>query len=259
MDRTPKAPRGPASPSPSSPPAASGPPAPVDLGKARQARRRETLLDELAAAVAKVDPDRAAAYLDALADEERPRVPARAPCTLLGIDPGLSALGLARLALTPDGERVEALAVIRTDKSSKKREILAAEDNVRRVGELADALAPWFAHPGTVAVCAEAQSWPRNAAACAKVGMAWGVIVALARRHGLPVIQAAPQDVKRATAWRRDASKEAVRAAMEARYPDRPPWPLPAGVIEHAADALAVAVTCLEHPTVKLARRMLAA
>ncbi len=174
---------------------------------------------------------------------------------LLGIDPGFSAIGLARLELRPDGsEVVDDLAVIVTEPSAKRRKVLATEDNVRRLQEIGAALAPWIASD-VVAICAESQSWPRNAGSSAKVGMSWGTIAELARVARVPILQASPQQVKRALTGRKDASKDEVRAALEARYQVRPEWPRQKGLVEHAADALACAVVCTGAPEVLAARR----
>ncbi len=87
--------------------------------------------------------------------------------------------------------------------------------------------------------------------------MAFGVIAAVAQRHGLPVVQASPQQVKKALCGRRDASKMDVKGALERRYSGLP-WPPQQTLVEHAADALAAAVACLEHQVVRMARRMAA-
>jgi len=176
--------------------------------------------------------------------------------TIIGVDPGFACLGLARVALLPGGgERVECLEVIRTEASARKREIRATDDNLRRAGELAAALDGWIG-PDVVAICSESQSWPRNAATTAKVGMCWGVIAAVAHRHGLPVLQASPQEIKRAVAGRKTASKGEIMVALECRYDDLPPWPAQKGLVEHAADALAAVVACLDHPMFLMTRRM---
>lgn len=173
---------------------------------------------------------------------------------LLGLDPGFAALGVARLDLVGDGEHVEALAVIRTTPSTRKAAVLATEDNVRRILELAAALEQWVTSD-TLALCVEAQSWPRSASASAKVGMGWGVIGALAERHGLPVLQASPAESKRAVAGSPTASKADVQAALVARY-GALPLPKARTHQEHACDALAAAVAVLSHPVVLVARRL---
>ena len=172
---------------------------------------------------------------------------------LLGLDLGQAALGFA-FELHAAGETVQALEVVRTERSDRKRAVRESDDAVRRLVEIAAALERRI-NPGVVALAVEAQSC--NASSSAKVGMAWGAIAAaVAQRHGLPVLQASPQEVKRALTGRKDASKADVQCALEIRYPDLPDWPPQRDRVEHAADALAAVVACRDHAVIKLARRM---
>jgi len=174
---------------------------------------------------------------------------------VLGLDPGFAALGLAAVDLTPGAERVHRAWVVRTEKAARKVEVRASDDNVRRAREIAAELERAAVEWDPVALVAEAQSWPRNAGASAKVGIAWGLVAALAERHGLPLVQASPQDVKRATCGAKTASKAEVIAAIEARFPDVV-WPRQATLVEHAADAVAVVLACLDSPVLAMARRL---
>ena len=174
--------------------------------------------------------------------------------TLLGIDPGFAALGLARVELVRDGERVAEFGVVRTSKSDRKRAVLASDDNVRRIVELAQAVERWIT-PDTIALCCESQSWPRSSALCGKLGMAWGVIGTLAARHDLPVLQASPKEIKQAVVGKATASKAEVQGALTARYG---PLELPAQrtLHEHCCDALGAVVACLDAAPVLMARRL---
>jgi crossover junction endodeoxyribonuclease RuvC len=174
--------------------------------------------------------------------------------TILGIDPGLSKMGLALVRVNQEGERVLALDVLRTEKSHKKRHVLASEDNVRRIQELAAALAPWF-DGDVVAVCAESQSWPRSLGSATKTAMAWGIIGTILQRRRLPSLQASPQQVKAAVTGRKTASKEQVQAALEKRYGPLD-WPSRKADREHCADALAAIVACLDSEVIRMARRI---
>lgn len=82
--------------------------------------------------------------------------------------------------------------VARTEKANCKLDVRASDDNARRARELARALHLAVAEHGPLANAAEAQFWPRNAGATAKVGMARGVLAAVAEQHGLPLVQASP-------------------------------------------------------------------
>lgn len=174
---------------------------------------------------------------------------------VLGVDPGFASLGLAAVELLPVGDRVLRCWVVRTEQSSKKRTVRASEDNVRRAQELALALEQAVEAFRPCAIAAETMSWPRNAGAAAKVALGWGVLCAVAHRHCLPLLQASPQDVKRAVCGSKTASKDEVIAAVELRWPDvcLPPQKT---LQEHAADACAVVVACLDAPALQMARRL---
>jgi crossover junction endodeoxyribonuclease RuvC len=174
---------------------------------------------------------------------------------LIGIDPGFSSLGLAEVTLLPNEEIVRRVAVVRTAKSEKKRGVRVSDDNIRRISELAEAVVPWLSS-GVIAICAESQSWPRNSSSSGKVGMAWGVVGALAQQRGIPILQATPMEIKRAMTGSGTATKRAVQAALEARYGEID-WPKQRTLQEHASDALAAIVACLDHQTIQMARRMM--
>lgn len=166
---------------------------------------------------------------------------------VLGIDPAaLATLSLAPVNVTPGAGRVVRSWVVRTEKRSRKLAVRASGDNVRRARHLAQEL--------EVALACEAQSWPRNAGASAKVALASGVVCGLAELHGLPLVQASPQDVKRAVCGVKTASKDDVIGAIERRFPDVE-WPKPNSVIEHTADAVASVVACLDAEARRLAER----
>lgn len=175
--------------------------------------------------------------------------------TVLGIDPGFSALGLAAVDLLPDGEALLAAWVVTTEKSSQKREVRASDDNLVRAQQLGVALEGAIRKYRPVALACEAMSYTRMASVAHKVGMAWGTIAALASMHGLPVVQASPQEVKKALCDAKTASKEEVILAIETRFPSIE-WPSQKGLREHAADAVAAVVACLESAVLQMARQM---
>jgi crossover junction endodeoxyribonuclease RuvC len=186
---------------------------------------------------------------------------------IMGIDPGFAACGWALVRLRPTAEEVLGLGVIETEKSDKKRQVRASDDNLRRARELTSELQVVLEQRGgerVAVLAAEAQSWPRNAGAVAKVGIAWGVVAALATIHSVSVVQASPQEVKKAICGRKDASKEAIAEAMLS-------WAAPRGAAdairamraevagakhEHAWDALAAVVTCLDSELVRMGRAL---
>jgi crossover junction endodeoxyribonuclease RuvC len=174
---------------------------------------------------------------------------------VLGVDPGFAAFGLAAVELVEAGLRPVAAWVERTEPSARKRAVRASEDNVRRAQELAAALERAVARFAPVAVAAETMSWPRDAGAATKVALAWGVLVAAAHRHGLPLVQASPQEVKRALVGRKSAGKAEIVAEIERRWPELE-LPAQATLQEHAADAVAVVVACQTSEVLQMARRL---
>jgi Holliday junction resolvasome RuvABC endonuclease subunit len=91
-------------------------------------------------------------------------------------------------------------------------------------------------------------SFPRNASAAAKMAMSWGILVSLADRNGAAILQASPKEIKKKLCNSGSASKEDVEAAASVLYPNAPDLltGLPAGVRNHAYDALAAVYTCLD-------------
>jgi crossover junction endodeoxyribonuclease RuvC len=174
---------------------------------------------------------------------------------VLGIDPGFASLGMAAVDVTADSERIVELAVVRTEKSHRKLEVRASDDNVRRAVQLTKGLCRFVDKHNPVAIAVEAQSWPRNAGSSAKVGIAWGVVAATASWYGLAVVQTSPQALKKAVCGPKTATKEDVIAAIEERFPDIE-WPKPKGVVEHAADAIGAVLACLDSSVLQMARKL---
>lgn len=174
---------------------------------------------------------------------------------ILGLDPGFATLGIARVRLGPSGEPLEVGAsAFTTEPSAKKLEVRAASDNVRRMREIYRKLDLEVAAWVPEVICCEAQSWPRNAGAATKIGMAWGVIVAVAEQYDIPIVQATPQDVKVAVAGKKTASKDDVIGAVERLCPDLR-WPDRKALWEHAADAISVVLACRSSETVRAVLR----
>lgn len=186
---------------------------------------------------------------------------------IIAIDPGLGSFGAALIDLPGDGfdraarPGVIAVAYNETKKAAKKQNLLAADDTAERARELWQFLRIFWhdAYPSAMpptrprALLAEAQSWPRNAGASAKVGVAWGVIVAFAAERDLPILQLSPQKVKKHLCNSISASKEEVEAAVRGRtlwaaearaYMEG----LKGGAHEHVHDAIAVGLCAYQHP-----------
>jgi Holliday junction resolvasome RuvABC endonuclease subunit len=198
---------------------------------------------------------------------------------VLGIDPGFASLGYAVLELGVGGaeDRVVTIGVLRTKATDKKHRVLVADDNVRRGRELARPLGTLvrkgdtdYAHKPPMGglfedvsticlVCAEKMSFPRSSSAAAKVAMTWGLMIANLERYHLPLLVATPQDVKRRVTGKADASKKEVEAAMIKRFGRgllRMVKGIPETQREHAFDALASAVACLDSEEGRMVRTL---
>jgi Holliday junction resolvasome RuvABC endonuclease subunit len=209
---------------------------------------------------------------------------------VLGIDPGFASLGFAVVELgestsAPYGaglithaDMVVQIGVLRTKKSAKKQRVLSADDNIRRGRELAlpirglfdcgsmmpvkggQGISALFAANDKIRlVCAEKMSFPRSSSAAAKVAMAWGMIISNLELRGLPLVQATPQEVKARTVGKATASKEEVQAAMIRRFGKgllRMLKTVPPSEHEHAFDALASVVACLDSEEGRMVRQL---
>lgn len=175
---------------------------------------------------------------------------------VLGLDPGFKNLGYVVMGLGmgmgKDGptQRIIRAGVFVTDKSTKKLNVLATEDNLRRAREIGRELSNLIQECTIQLICAESMSFPRNASAAAKVAMTWGAIATLSHVHELAIIQASPQQIKKAVCGKKDASKEEIEDAVLAKFPEMEllleHGLVPASNRNHAYDALAAILTGME-------------
>lgn len=180
---------------------------------------------------------------------------------ILGVDPGFASFGYSTVRLLPSIEEVMLTDVIRTQKSPKKLNVKAADDNFRRSQAIAAVLHEVVKRWQPVAIAAESMSFPRNASAAAKVAMAWGILSDLCYIYQLPMVQATPQDIKKALCGNKSATKEDVQKALEVRYGDqflRFTQTVPAGQWEHGFDSVGAVVSCLDSDVIRMARGMVA-
>ena len=180
---------------------------------------------------------------------------------LLGLDPGLATMGWTVIEFTPTGDKFVEAGVLRTEKSDKKRVVLASDDNLRRAREAADKLYYLFQTYQFSAICAESMSFPRSSSAAAKVAMVWGALAMLTAVHPISVVQASPQEVKKHLCGKRDASKEEVEAEVKKRYPtmEAALADVPKSFREHPYDAAAVLLTAMDKSELIRAIRNMAA
>lgn len=192
------------------------------------------------------------------------------PFHILGIDPGFANLGfsLCVAGRTATGERtlsIQKMGCVFTEASSKKRNVLAADDNLRRTRELVVALDKLLGvdeegRARVRVICAESMSFPRNASNAAKVALSWGIIGTLSVLRDVPVVQASPQEIKLAVAGAKTASKEEIQAALQTRFHtdlterltkvDGSPLTRK-DAVEHPYDSLAAIVACMGSEVLK--------
>lgn len=145
-----------------------------------------------------------------------------------GWDPGLANLGGAVVLLgeRPEDDELLELPLLLTEKSAKRRVVMAADDDFRRAREIAEGVADLFFRyaPGSggrgniKVVCAESMSFVRSARTSAQIALTWGVLAGEVQRRTLPVIQAGPQEIRRRFGLSKGAAKEEVHARLVKRY-----------------------------------------
>ena len=170
---------------------------------------------------------------------------------IVGFDPGLSSFGVAIIAVDKAGEaRVEALKVIRTQRSAKKRHLRAVDDLADRLKTIAAALQTVLTAPDVIAIAIEGGVLPFRKirpSVVSALGRARGLVDMLAVIHSLAVVELTPQETKLALAGKRSASKAEVQLGVEGRCPEtQTMWPKQRTLIEHASDAAAVALAALD-------------
>jgi len=185
--------------------------------------------------------------------------------TVLGLDPGFANIGWAQVLLTENAEIPFRMGVFRTEKSVKKLNVFASEDNVRRAREIyvfvRDLAVNGEGGPVS-AICAETMSFPRSSSVAAKMSLCWGVIAALSEHYNIPIVQSSPQQLKKNVAGSKSSDKEDVQAALEVRYGKRllnkVCRDVPSSMLEHPYDALGAVVATLDSELIRMARRTLA-
>ena len=160
---------------------------------------------------------------------------------VLGVDPGVSALGLAAVARRDRAREIRFAATVRTPPD------LAEPLRLRRIHEeVRKAISEH--RPDSVAI--ERVAWNRNQVSALHVARATGVVLLAAAQAGLEVEEYGPLEVKMAITGQGNADKAQVRDAL-ARFHgliDVPGDP-------DAADAVAVAVCHLYQVPLKRAAR----
>lgn len=157
---------------------------------------------------------------------------------ILAIDIGLANCGWA--VIGRDGKVINC-GVISTKKTKGINNTL---DHWGRMLGLRTALSNILqTYVGVTHIAVEAISWPRNASATSKIGMAWGVVSSICGH--LKFIPIAPVEAKKFLTGNRKASKEEMIDEVIKRLPLQNNFLLKIRKTkrEHAADAVAVGLT----------------
>lgn len=155
---------------------------------------------------------------------------------VLGLDPGLAALGYG--LLDAQGSRLVLVThgVLRT----KKRPGLGVgRDLALRVGELATALGSLLdEHQPAEAALEEFRFYGKGVTSALQVANVVGMLRESLRARGVTMAEYSAQDIKRAVTGNANAEKAQVQKMVRVHLRlAKPPSP------EHAADALAAAIT----------------
>jgi crossover junction endodeoxyribonuclease RuvC len=147
---------------------------------------------------------------------------------VLGVDPGLSALGLAAVARRDRRPHLLEARTVRTSRDAPEG------DRLKVIHEaVADAIQTHRPH----AVAVERVAWNTNQRTAMQVARATGVVVLAASEAGLPVEEYGPLEVKMAVTGQGNAAKGQIRDALARLHGLEG---VPAEV--DAADAVAVAL-----------------
>ncbi|QQG42689.1 MAG: crossover junction endodeoxyribonuclease RuvC [Candidatus Giovannonibacteria bacterium] len=150
---------------------------------------------------------------------------------ILGIDPGIERLGWGLLEKNADGIRRIDSGVKKTLKTRKESE---------RLWEIFEFLDKLIKTTKPDALSTEKLFFAKNVKTALIIGEVRGVILAVAQKHGLPVSEFTPSEVKMAVCGYGRASKESV-ASMLAISINLPKIKL----LDDETDALAIALTGL--------------
>lgn len=176
--------------------------------------------------------------------------------TIVGIDLSFRNTGLvvARPVHTALGYEIIDLCNVRTHKADKKKALFVAQDDVTECQKLyegvSQAIASW--NP-TAAVVELPTAGAKGARANRCMGMATGMVAALAASTGLPFIWVQPDDSKIEMCGKRTASKEEMIRQAKKNWP-KAPWPTSDAQAEHVADAAAALLVARRSDVYKLIR-----
>lgn len=174
---------------------------------------------------------------------------------ILAIDGSLTATGMAVVELREGWQMCRDVAFVATEPDAKAKHTYQADKDGLRVDDLVDVLLSMLDmhRPDVVAVESPAGSQHANSAKA--LGLVYGAIRGTLRARGLVPIMVQAHHAKKAATGDQHATKDAVVAAMRARFPEADLGGSKKRR-EAIADALSVACGALLEPTVQaMARR----
>jgi crossover junction endodeoxyribonuclease RuvC len=149
---------------------------------------------------------------------------------ILGIDPGTEITGFGVVDASADGMRLDAVAFGEVRGDERRRPL------PERLATLHGGLARVLQEALPSVVVVEGVFYAKNARSALTIGHARGVVLMAAAEHGIPVIEYAPPEVKRAVCGTGAARKLQVQFMVQRilSLPEPPPV--------DASDALALAI-----------------
>jgi Holliday junction resolvasome RuvABC endonuclease subunit len=128
-----------------------------------------------------------------------PRISTPSVRRILGLDPALRTLGFAKLNQTDNLLVPTELGLIKTtdvdDLSASQSNFIAGQDLYAAVRDL---VVDEHGNRLVDEIRAESMSYPPGASSAAKISICWGVLATITREYGIPLKQAAPQDIRKA-------------------------------------------------------------
>lgn len=173
---------------------------------------------------------------------------------IIGLDPGFASLGWTKGEWQRGKLQLLDGGVIITKKSTRKGRVRAVDDNLRRTREIARELLRLFDGVGLVCIEAIAFGAKGTKQNAAKQGMSIGAIATACEASGRALLQATPQEIKKATCGRIGVSKDEVAEALTRDHPSL------AIVLarlnktqrEHCSDSFGAIIACLDTEEARL-------
>ena len=178
---------------------------------------------------------------------------------ILGVDLGFASIGTAIIQVyrSPEPIVIEDAEFFSTAPSTAKLKIRVVDYALLRLEEIGGFFEMRMMSPHLMAIACEAPSYNQKASTQSKLGLAYvyGVLREGARREGLPLLQATPQEIKKHLLGSgAKSSKEDVQRRVQSLFPaSQSIWPGAKGKSVHCIDAAAAAIVCASSREVQLA------